>query len=450
MTGSKKQYLEAPVASASMPKGIPYIVANEAAERFSFYGMRAILLIFMTKYLVNESGLLDPMSDTEAKQVFHYFVASVYFFPFLGALIADRFLGKYRTILYLSIVYCLGHLCLALDETRFGLFLGLGLIAVGSGGIKPCVSAHVGDQFGKTNHHLLAKVFSWFYISINLGSFVSTLLTPLLLDKYGPSVAFGIPGILMFIATIFFWMGRNVFVHIPAGGTKFMKEAFSKEGLSVIGRLLIVYAFVAVFWSLFDQTGSAWVLQAEQMEKSFMGFEILSSQLQAANPLLILILVPIFTYFIYPAINKVFPLSPLRKIGIGLFITAASFGVSALIEHSVVAGNRPHILWQIVPYVILTAGEVMVSITCLEFSYTQSPKTMKSLIMAVFLLSVSAGNLFTSFVNGFIQQDDGSLLLDGPSYYWFFAGVMLAAAIVFVFVAKAYREKTYMQDEAAV
>lgn len=449
MFGSKKKYLEAPVPTTEMPKGIPYIVLNEAAERFSFYGMRTILLIFMTKYLIGESGVLDPMSDTEAKQVFHYFVASVYFFPFLGALIADRFLGKYRTILYLSIVYCLGHLCLALDETRLGLFLGLGLIAIGSGGIKPCVSANVGDQFGKSNQHLLAKVFSWFYISINLGSFVSTLLTPILLDKYGPSVAFGIPGILMLLATIFFWMGRNVFVHIPAGGSNFMKEAFSKEGLSVIGRLLIVYAFVAVFWSLFDQTGSAWVLQAEQMEKSFMGFEILSSQLQAANPFLILMLVPVFTYWIYPAINKVFPLSPLRKIGIGLFVTAASFGVSALIEHSVAAGDHPHILWQIVPYIILTAGEVMVSITCLEFSYTQSPKTMKSLIMAVFLLSVSAGNLFTSFVNGFIQQEDGSLLLDGPSYYWFFAGVMLVAAVIFVFVAKAYKEKTYMQDEAA-
>ena len=125
-------------------------------------------------------------------------------------------LGKYRTILWLSIVYCAGHLVLAMDETRNGLFWGLALIAVGSGGIKPCVSAHVGDQFSKSNAQLLERVFGWFYFSINLGAFTSTLLTPFLLESYGPTYAFGVPGVLMAIATLLFWMGRNKFVHIPA------------------------------------------------------------------------------------------------------------------------------------------------------------------------------------------------------------------------------------------
>src|SRR5690606_20028323 len=131
-----------------------------------------------------------------------------------GALLADVFWGKYKTILTLSIVYCLGHLALALDETRLGLSVGLGLIAIGSGGIKPCVSAHVGDQFGKKNFHLVSKIFSWFYFSINFGSFISTLMTPWLLRNYGPHWAFGVPGGLMLIATIVFWMGRKRFVHI--------------------------------------------------------------------------------------------------------------------------------------------------------------------------------------------------------------------------------------------
>jgi POT family proton-dependent oligopeptide transporter len=254
----------------------------------------------------------------------------------------------------------------------------------------------------------------------------------------------------MLLATVLFWMGRKVFVHIPPGGKEFVKEAFSKEGLSVILRLLIIYAFVAIFWALFDQTGSSWVLQADQMEKTFMGMEILPSLLQAANPFLILILVPLFSYVVYPAIDKVFKLTPLRKIGIGLFITAASFGASAVIEQFIVAGHQPNIMWQIIPYIIITAGEVMVSITCLEFSYTQAPRTMKSLIMAIFLLSVTMGNLFTSFVNAFIEQDDGTVLLEGASYYWFFSGVMAVTALVFVFVAMVYKEKTYMQEEVAV
>ena len=183
------KYLTAPLPSTRMPAGIPYIVGNEAAERFSFYGMKAILTVFMAHHLMSRDGTPAPMSGDDAKAYFHWFVSAVYFFPLLGALIADSWLGKYRTILSLSVVYCLGHLALAIDETRLGLLLGLVLIAVGSGGIKPCVSAHVGDQFGQSNQHLLPKVFGWFYFAINFGSFFSFAVIPRLLENYGPHVA---------------------------------------------------------------------------------------------------------------------------------------------------------------------------------------------------------------------------------------------------------------------
>jgi POT family proton-dependent oligopeptide transporter len=245
-----KKYLTKPLPSPTMPGGIPYIVANEAAERFSFYGMSAILTIFLTKYLMGTGGKLDPMSPNDAAICYHNFAAAVYFFPILGALVSDGLLGKYRTILSFSIIYCLGHLALASDDTRLGLFIGLGLIAFGAGGIKPCVSAHVGDQFGRENQHLLEKVFGWFYFSINLGGFVSQLLIPVLLTNYGPHVAFGVPGLLMLLATVCFWLGRNKFVHIPPGGLRFVREALSGVGLRAIGRLLVVYMFVAVFFAL--------------------------------------------------------------------------------------------------------------------------------------------------------------------------------------------------------
>ena len=229
--------LTAPVATTELPKGIPYIIGNEAAERFSFYGMKAILTIFMTKYLFLLSDTAGtPMPKAEAIARYHDFTFWVYLTPVFGAYIADRFLGKYRTILSLSIVYCLGHFALAFMgsgglSAENWMLTGLYLIAIGSGGIKPCVSAHVGDQFGKSNGHWLSKVFGWFYISINVGAALSTLATPLLLEWYGPHWAFGIPGALMAIATVVFWMGRKVFVHIPARGAEFQKEVFSKEGL---------------------------------------------------------------------------------------------------------------------------------------------------------------------------------------------------------------------------
>jgi POT family proton-dependent oligopeptide transporter len=405
MADKKEQaYASAPQATDKMPGGIPYIIGNEAAERFSFYGMKAILVIFMTKYLMDSSGYADVMSGAEARTWYHFFTSAVYFTPIFGAIIADYFLGKYKTILSLSIVYCLGHLALALDETRFGLTLGLTLIAIGAGGIKPCVSAHVGDQFGKKNHHLLEKVFGWFYFSINLGAFSSSLLTPVLLKAYGPSIAFGIPGGLMLLATWVFWLGRGRFIHIPAGGKDFVKEVFSGDGLKSVSSLFLIYLFVAMFWALFDQTGSSWVLQAQRMDRVWLGIEWLPSQIQAINPILIMAFIPLFSFVIYPALNKVFPLTPLRKISIGLFVTVPAFLIPAWIEMQLTNGIQPNIVWQLLAYAIITAAEVFVSITCLEFSYTQAPKKMKSFVMAFFLMSVSFGNLFVAVVN-FVIQD---------------------------------------------
>ena len=410
-------YLTAPVKSKGMPKGIPYIIGNEAAERYSFYGMKAILVIFMTKYLMDSNGEVAPMAAGDAKVWYHLFNSAVYFTPLLGAILADAFLGKYKTIISLSLVYCAGHFALALDDSRLGLSIGLTLIAIGAGGIKPCVSAHVGDQFGKTNGHLLSKIFAWFYFAINFGAFLSQIMTPVLLDRYGPHVAFGVPGGLMLLATFVFWLGRSQFVHIPAGGMGFIKETFSKTGLKIIGRLCVIYIFVAMFWALFDQSSSAWVLQADKMDRNLLGLEWLPSQIGAINPVMIMTFIPIFTWLIYPALNRVFPLTPLRKIAIGFFVAVPSFLIPAWIETQIAGGELPNIIWQIAAYVVLTAAEVFISITALEFSYTQAPQKMKSLILGFFLMSVSLGNLFTAGVNHFIQNPAPSFTPDVEGTY---------------------------------
>jgi POT family proton-dependent oligopeptide transporter len=445
---AKSDYLTAPVPSKKTPAGVPYILANEAGERFAFYGSRCILVFFMTHLLLNAEGRLAPMTPEQSKTWFHLFVSAVYFTPLLGALLSDILLGKYRTILYFSALYCFGFFALAVNHTRVGLAGGLILIAIGSGVIKPCVSANVGDQFGTTNKHLMARVYSWFYFAINLGAFISNLLVPELLDQYGPAVAFGVPGVFMVLATIAFWLGRRKFVHIPRGGIAFVRECFSGEGIRAIGKLCIIYVFVAPFWALFDQQDSAWMLQAEKMNRTWLGHTWLPTQIVALNPLMILILIPVFSYVIYPAINKIFPLTPLRKIGLGLLLAASPFVVSALIETGIVAGGAPSIGWMVLAYALLTSAEIMVSITCLEFSYTQAPKKMKSFIMAVFLLSISLGNAFTAVVNAVIVNEDGTSKLAGASYFWFFTIVMLVTAVIFVFVARGYKEKSYIQDEA--
>src|ERR1044072_4368622 len=200
--------------AAKPPSQVPFIIGNEACERFSFYGMRNIL----TPFLVSTLLLYAPEADRAglAKDVFHSFVIGVYFFPLLGGWLSDRFFGKYNTIFWLSLVYCVGQACLAMFVTdRTGFYVGLSLIALGSGGIKPCVAAFVGDQFDQTNKHRAKVVFDAFYWIINFGSFFASLFMPIFLRYLGPAFAFGIPGVLMFISTAVLWLVRKHYVMIP-------------------------------------------------------------------------------------------------------------------------------------------------------------------------------------------------------------------------------------------
>ncbi len=433
---AKHKYLTSPPQISTMPPGVPYIVGNEAAERFSYYGMNSILTIFMTKYLLDKMGHLSVMQPANAEAWYHTFVSALYFLPIFGAVLADAVFGKFWVVFWLSIVYCFGHLTLALMgspvahtiEPRYLLAIGLLLIAMGAGGIKPCVSTNVGDQFGESNKHLLTRVFNWFYFSINAGSALSTLLIPWLLEPYraasdgfiaklppsiisflesprlhSPDIAFGLPGVFMAIATLIFWMGRKKFVHIPPVGVRtYAREIFNKETGKILLNILIPVPFIAIFWALWQQNFSSCRL------------------------------------------------TPLRKIGAGLFVTAASFFLVAMIQTRIDGGARPSIIWQVWAFVILTAGETLVSPTHLEFSYTQGPVKLKSLVMCTYLLAVSLGNQFTAAVNFFIQNPDGSVKLQGTSYFMFFVWVMLGTAVLFAIITPFYKGRTYLQDQSAV
>ena len=446
---AKSKYLTAPIPSKNMPAGIPYILTNEATERFAFYGMASILVVFMTKNLMGPDGSLAVMAEEPAKAWFHWFTAAVYFMAVIGAVISDIWLGKFKTIIWFSALYCVGFAILAWDHTRFGLVSGLIVIAVASGIIKPCVSANVGDQFGASNKHLIEKIYRWFYFSINLGAAISMYLCPILLDKYGPTAGFGVPAIFMVIATLAYWLGRRKLVHIPPAGKVGWKETLDREGIRTLGSICIIYLFVFMFFALFYQSESAWVLQAGKMNLRWLGKDWLPAQMQSANPVLIMILIPLFSWVIYPALNRLWPLTPLRKIGIGMFLTAASFLVPVWIEIQLEKGGQPSIGWQFVAYIFLTGAEVMVSITALQFAYKQAPKKMKSLIQSINLLSISLGNMFAAVVNNVITNEDGTSKLPGASYYWFFVISMLVTGVIFIPVARWYKPKEYIQDEVS-
>lgn len=499
---------------ARIPRQIAYIIGNEGCERFSFYGMRNILTVFLV------SSLLQYLPEGDrpgaAKDVFHTFVIGVYFFPLLGGWIADRFFGKYHTIFWLSLVYCLGHLCLALFESnRLGFYTGLGLIALGAGGIKPCVAAFVGDQFDSTNKSRAKVVFDAFYWIINFGSFFASLLMPIFLKQLGAAVAFGIPGALMFIATVVLWIGRKQYVLVPpappnpdsflrvcrtalASGTpgqalfwigrllalasfalvpsagivivlclalvaillfgglgvwiqldgargKHPDEAV--EGVRAVLRVLVLFALITPFWSLFDQKASTWVLQGDVMTKPSW-FQ--SSQMQALNPMLVMLLIPFNNLVLYPALKRFgYEMTTLRRMTAGIALSGFAWVAIAIMQVLLDGGTPLTITWQVLPYALLTLGEVWVSATGLEFAYSQAPPAMKGALMSFFNLSVTIGNLWVLIVNAGVKNAAVTDFIATTGFgvtafqMFFFAAFAFAAALAFGLVARRYRTVDY-------
>lgn len=475
---------DAVVKKSRFPKSVPYIIGNEAAERFSFYGMRSILVTFLVAQFYNPTGnkALTTVAEAHANESTHFFVTLAYALPFVGGLVADWFTGKYKLILYISMVYCLGHLLLAMfDSNLNGFTAGLVLVAIGAGGIKSCVSANVGDQFNATNQDLLSKVYGWFYFSINAGSMFSTILIPWTYANYGAKWAFGIPGILMTLATIIFFSGRKLYVKLPPNGINrdnfvfislyalfniskkqkgqslldVAKEKFNAEkvdGVKAVYRVMTVFFFALAFWAVWDQCLSEWVLQAAKMNRTinlgFTKFEVLAGQVQTVNTVFLLCFIPLFNYWLYPMFDRIgLKTTPLRRLGVGLVLTALSFVVIAFIQGSIDSGGSPSIWWQIFAYMVLSAAEVLVSITGLEYAYTHSPKSMKSTMSGIWFLVVSLGNLFTAAINGNISNHGFlSTYLVGANYYWFFVGVIAVFVFAFVFIAPRLKERSYITD----
>ena len=481
---------KAPAAVAALkpryPKSIPFIIGNEAAERFSFYGMRSILATFLVAQFFNPTlnPALQTVAEAKANESTHFFVTLAYTLPFVGGLVADWFTGKYKIILWISIVYCFGHLFLAVfDSNLNGFIFGLVLVAIGAGGIKSCVSANVGDQFDKTNQVLLSKVYGWFYFSINSGSVIATIMIPWVYKNYGAQWAFGIPGILMVLATAIFFSGRKMYVRVPPGGVNknnfvfisvyallnigkkkkgqalldVAKGAFNPEkveGVKAVYRVMAVFIFAPIFWAMWDQNLSEWVLQAEKLDRhidlGFTSFTILAGQVQTFNPVFLLTFIPLFTYFLYPFLDKIgIKTTPLRRIGAGLALTALSFVIIAFVQESVDAGAHPSVWWQVFAYVVLSAAEVLVSITGLEYAYTQAPKSMKSTMTAIWLLTVAAGNLFDALVNGNIAKGGFFAKFVGADFYWLFVGICTAFLVAFMIISPRLKERNYINDPDA-
>nr|APX43179.1 solute carrier family 15 member 2 [Sphyrna tiburo] len=371
------------LCGSNYPLSILFVVVNEFCERFSFYGMKAILTLYFTNFL--------HWDDNLSTAIYHAFSGLAYFTPVMGALVADSWLGKFKTIIVLSIVYVIGHIVKSAgaiptvgdQKMHVGLpMFGLFLIAFGTGGIKPCVAAFGGDQFEEEHAFERRRFFSFFYLSINAGSLLSTIITPLLradVQCFGGdcyALAFGVPAALMVIALIVFILGSGLYKKLPPQGNilvavckcigfsivnrwKHRRKMYPKrehwldwatekypkqliKEIKMVTRVLFLYLPLPMFWALFDQQGSRWTLQATRMNANFGGLILQPDQMQTINALLIVIFIPMFDMGIYPLLRKCnIDLAPLKRMTIGMILAAVAFIAAAAVEVKVQSTVKP-------------------------------------------------------------------------------------------------------------
>jgi dipeptide/tripeptide permease len=415
------------------PTGFWFFFWGEFAERASYYGMRAILPLYMTSRI--------HLSDDQAAEWYSYFKAACYLLPLLGGYLADRFFGRYWTIVGFSVPYVVGQLIIGIENSSI-LVLALLLLAGGSGVIKPNISALMGqtyDQQRPGNTTLRANAFLWFYFSINVGSTISMVALPMVRDRFGYQVAFFIPAILMAAALLVFALGKRYYARETPGVTPVMDPEERRRQIRGLGPLFAVFFLMVFFWVAYEHNDNLWVFFArDHLYRSLPawlgGFELAPDQFQFINAALILVFVPLSQWF-WPKVDPTgrrFPHT--TKILLGFLSTALApatmAGASAAADAT---GGKVTAMWLVVAYFFLTVGEVLVYGTGLDLSYAYAPPSMKGFVTACFLLTIAGGNLINTQYAPLYETR-----LPATWLYLTDVAIVLVAAFAFYFVGRSF------------
>uniref|UniRef100_A0A8V0Z7C0 Solute carrier family 15 member 2 n=1 Tax=Gallus gallus TaxID=9031 RepID=A0A8V0Z7C0_CHICK len=380
------------LCGSNYPLSIAFIVVNEFCERFSYYGMRAVLTLYFISFFHWDENL--------STAVYHAFSALCYFTPVIGAIMADSWLGKYKTIIYLSIVYVVGHLIKSV-----GAIPSLGFCN-GVVFVLPCVSAFGGDQFEEEHTSERSKFFSVFYLSINAGSLISTFVTPVLrgdVKCFGEdcyALAFGVPAALMVLALVVFIAGSGLYRKTPPQGNVLLEvckcigfaiknrlknrsrqipkrdhwldwasEQYSKQLIAevkMVTRVLFLFLPLPMFWALFDQ---------QVQYNTLQGIYVLQpDQMQFLNPLLILVFIPIFDLGLYPLISMCkFNFTPIRKMATGMILAGMAFGLAAIVEVKINETDMPQLVPKESLIQVLNLAKNPVQVTIQDQNLFQQP-----------------------------------------------------------------------------
>ena len=439
----------------SHPTGFWFFFWGELAERSCYYGMRAILFLYVAKEL--------DFGDDDAGTIVSLYIAACYLLPLIGGYLADNFFGKYGTIVGFSLPYIAGQLLLSIDSQqvfgispRYFLFVSLALLAMGSGVIKPNISTLMGltyDQYRPGQTQLRSDAFSFFYMAINIGAFASSLAVPWLRSHYGYHIAFLFPAALMTVALLLFALGKPYYAREVIKRPKEHREeegvlgslfATFREHGALLSNLFSLFLVITFFWMIFDQSTTTWIRFAKNdFDPHLFGFHVDPDQVQALNPLFIVALLPIVSIGLWRLLGRMgFHVRPTDKMLVGFFLTAAGMGIMAAAGFLATPEHKVSLWWQVVTFLLVTLAELCISPVGLELAFTAAPPSMKGFITGCFLLTVFFGNI----LNSFLTRLYGPL---GPGkYFGLLTGILLVVSFVFLVIARQFNRM--MEERAAL
>lgn len=420
----------APSAPPTHPTAFWFFFWGELAERSSYYGMRAILATYMTDQLHFTKG--------NASSAMHTFMAACYLLPLVGGWVADKFLGKYWTIVSFSIPYILGHVILGVESVPF-LVTALSLLAMGAGVIKPNISTLMGmtyDQQRPLQEKLRSDAFAMFYGAINIGAAVSTFAVPWISDNYSYQLAFLFPAGLMVVAFFIFAMGKKHYaVETISRRVKTPEERAAQR--AVLAKISGIFAIVTFFWSVQDQSATTWTFFArDYLDLNLFGWTLKPGMIQGANPVLIVILLPLVTLFWHNLDRRGMKLRPTDKMLIGFILATVTMGMMAAAGFLTSKEAKISVIWEVAAYVVITIAETCISVVGLELAFTAAPNQMKSFVTACWLLTVFAGDLVAAPLTRLYDET----MSPGP-YFVLLTVLMLAVTVVFVPVASQFNRR---------
>ena len=410
------------------PKGLALLFVTEMWERFSYYGMRGLLILFLVD-AVNDGGL--GWSKEDAGRLYGWYTSLVYLTPVLGGVLADRYLGTHRSLVLGGVIIALGHFTLAW-HTMPAFYTGLALIIVGTGFFKPCASVMVGQLYGYNDPRRDAA-YTIFYMGINLGAFIGPLICGWLAEDphYGWSYGFAAAGVGMVLGLLAYLAGRGSYLGeigapptraIPiASASDDAPPALSREERHRIIAIVIMAFFVVFFWSAFEQAGASLNLYA--LEKTDRGVSVDSwlsnwlsadpltggtvslpaSWFQSLNPLFILLFAPLFSW-LWGRLGRlgVEPATP-AKMALGLWLLGAGFAVLVGGAMRSDGGALVSPGWLVVTYLLHTWGELCLSPVGLSFVNKLAPARLAALLMGVWFLANWAANLIAGYLTAYMD-----------------------------------------------